>query len=69
MTQTAKLVQRGTHLVWRCPCCDRVLGEVHGDRVTVKAGDRLVSFNVQADAEQICPRCGTVSTARKETAA
>lgn len=69
MTQDAKLVARGRRLSWQCPCCNRTLGEVYDDRVTVKAGDRMLIFPLSAEVDQHCPKCGTVSTARKEGAA
>lgn len=68
-TQAAALVARGRHRVWQCPCCGRTLGEVYDDRVTVKAGDRMLVFPLSAPVEQHCSRCGTISMADKETAA
>lgn len=64
----ANLVARGRHVVWKCPCCGRTLGEVYDDRVTVKAGDRMLVFPLSAPVEQHCSRCGTISVA-KATAA
>lgn len=58
---SARVVSRAGRDVWLCPRCDRTLGEVYGDKVTVKAGDRLLRFPISADVEQTCPRCGAVS--------
>lgn len=69
MTQDAKLVARGRHLSWQCPCCNRTLGEVYDDRVTVKAGERMLIFPVDAPVIQLCPRCGSTSTLRKDDVA
>lgn len=68
MVERAKLVDRGRHQVWACPCCDRTLGEVYGDKVTVKAGERLITFPLDAEVQQHCPRCGSVSSVRKDAA-
>lgn len=67
--QTATLVARGRHRVWQCPCCTRTLAEVYDDRVTVKAGDRLLIFPLTAPVVQICPRCGSESMVRLEQVA
>lgn len=69
MAQTAKLVARGRRLSWTCPCCGRTLGEVYDDRVTVKAGERMLIFPVDAEVEQVCPKCGNTSTLRKDDVA
>ena len=69
MCESAKLVRRGTHLQWACPCCGRTLGEVYDDRVVVKAGERLLTFPDTAPVEQTCPRCGTISAVRKQPCA
>lgn len=71
MTLAAKLVQRGAHRVWACPCagCGRTLAEVYDDRVVVKAGDRLISFHINDAVEQTCPRCASVSRIEREDTA
>lgn len=71
MCRPAKLIARGAHQQWSCPCCGRTLGEVYDDRVVVKAGERILSFPASAPVEQTCPRCGTVSAVgkREDTAA
>ena len=61
MTQPAKLIPRGSRLQWACPCCGRTLGEVYDDQVTVKAGERMLTFPVSAPVRQVCPRCGSES--------
>lgn len=69
MSEAAKLVQRGAHQQWACPCCGRTLGEVYDGRVVIKAGERMISFPVDAGVDQHCPRCGTVSTVGKQECA
>lgn len=61
MTKPAKLTSHGAHQRWACPCCNRTLGEVYGDRVVVKAGERLISFPRSAQVNQTCPSCATES--------
>lgn len=63
MSQVAKMVRQGGRMVWRCPCCDCTLGEVYGDHVTVRTGDRLILFPLGANVRQVCPKCGSTSTA------
>lgn len=69
MCEPAKLVRRGVHLQWSCPCCSRTLGEVYDDRVVVKAGDRMLVFPTTARVQQHCPKCGTVSAVTSECVA
>lgn len=69
VVKAASLVARGRHRVWACPGCGRTLGEVYDDTVTVKAGERIIVFPIDAGVEQHCPKCGTVSTAKKEQVA
>lgn len=70
MVQAARLVVRGRHRVWTCPTCGRTLGEVYDDnKVVIKAGDRIIVHPMNAGVEQLCPRCGTVSTAVDDDAA
>ena len=67
--QGARLVARGRHRVWSCPCCGRTLGEVYDRKVVVKAGERILTFPDDAPVSQVCPRCGTESMAHTVTAA
>ena len=70
MVQAAKLVSHGAHVHWKCPTCNRTLGEVFERKVIVKAGDRLISFDTSAAVEQVCPRCSEISMiVREENAA
>jgi rubrerythrin len=47
--------------MWRCPSCNRTLGELVGERLVVKIADRTLTFPAIADADQTCPKCGCVS--------
>lgn len=69
MVQAARLVVRGRHQWVKCPTCDRTLGEVYDGTVTIKAGERIIVHPLDAPVDQHCPRCGQISTARKDAAA
>lgn len=42
---------------WKCPACGRTLGELTGDRLVIRAGDRTIKLPIVPGTEQECPRC------------
>lgn len=48
---------------WRCPECNRTMGEIDGNAVVVKSGDRVLVMRIGAGVEQRCPNlsCGVWS--------
>lgn len=59
----AKIVTENGVRVWLCPNCDKKLAELHGTRVTIKAGSTIISLRTP-EIEQTCPRCGECSEVR-----
>lgn len=59
--QPAKVVEADGRKLWRCPSCNRLLGEIVGDRVVVKVADRCFSMAVRTRPDQVCPKCSTIS--------
>lgn len=48
------------HRWWCCPSCDRILGEIVGDRLVIRR--RALSGEFPAiGSRQACPRCGVRS--------
>lgn len=66
MVHKGKLSACGAHQRWSCPVCNRTLGEVYGDRVVIKAGDRYITFPREAPVTQTCPKCAADSTVRPD---
>ena len=66
----ATIVTRNGRRWWRC-ACGRTLGEVHDDRVIIKAGDRWLVLLLTAPITQRCPNpaCGAWSTIGEDVAA
>lgn len=63
MSDTARLVRRGGHMVWTCPTseCHKTLAEVFGDRIVIRTGDRFIEARVSSGLQQTCPTCGAKS--------
>jgi hypothetical protein len=57
----AKIIEADGRRFWHCPSCGKRLGEIVGERVVVKIGERWFTMKVQAQPDQGCGRCGTVS--------
>jgi uncharacterized C2H2 Zn-finger protein len=58
--QAAKIVTVQGRRWWRCPECDKTLGEVVGGRVVVRRRDFSGEFGVDGSSQR-CPKCGAIS--------
>lgn len=47
---------------WRCPNCGQKLAEIIGGRVVISVGHCRVSIAVASEPDQVCWKCGQVSS-------
>jgi len=54
---------------WHCPNCDQKLAEIIGQRVVIRARERLISLRSDVEPDQVCWKCGTTSVYEQGRAA
>ena len=66
MTTDATIMPIGDKTFWKCPNCQRTMGEVVGVRlIIIVRRERVLNFPITDDLHMTCPKCGQVSVYRE----